>query len=609
MIILGIVDSHNASACIAIDGKIVAAVQEERFTKRKTEVGFPRNSIDYVVKEAGIKKEDIDLVGIANYKYNPGQMLIKREANFTIQDYIREQYDYWLPKLSGKPFKPYQELYPQYYHPEKLPYDFGKMDLKVGSAEEFYKVRIKTIANYLNIDVSKVVHVPHHHAHAYYAYFASPIRDEDTAVVTADGWGDGFNSIIGSFSKNDFNFVWGMTGNQLARMYRYITLLLGMRPLEHEFKVMGLAPYAMPYHYEPVIKELEGLLKVDGLEVVMTKKEPDWYFCLKDRLEGHRFDGIAGGAQIFLERILCKWFSNIAEHMGIRKFVFSGGTSMNIKANMEILGLDCIDYLGVPASGSDESISIGVCYYLMKEKYGVIGEPLTHMYLGPDINEDEIKRVINCATLRDFEVVDKISNKYIAERLVEGDIVGVARGRMEFGARALGNRSILADPRSSETVRKINTAIKRRDFWMPFAPTIKDTYLDEVLINDKNVYSPFMTVGFRTKEKAKETMIAALHPWDFTARPQMLREEVNRDYYEVITEFEKMTGVGAVLNTSLNLHGTPIVTDVKDSVKVFLNSDLDMIVLNDIAIKRRRDGRSRVREESSAEPVVSKKAV
>jgi carbamoyltransferase len=238
-----------------------------------------------------------------------------------------------------------------------------------------------------------------------------------------------------------------------------------------------------------------------------------------------------------------------------------------------------VEDFSVAASPEDTANSIGACFLAMcresKKNSGVSKKvnPLDSMYLGPEVTNEEISRAITSNNLEKFCNIQKnIEPEFIAARLAEGIVIGRCAERMEFGARSLGNRSILADPRNPEIVNRINKIIKMRDFWMPFAPVILDTYWEKYLVNKKGLFSPFMMIGFETTSLGRKDMPAAIHSADNTTRPQMLKENVNPDYYRIVSEFEKITGVGALLNTSFNLHGYPIVRTAEDAIDVFLNS-------------------------------------
>ena len=407
-------------------------------------------------------------------------------------------------------------------------------------------------------------------------------------MITADAFGDGLSATISKVINNKIVKLKEIdhTEFKLGRMYRYITLLLGMKPAEHEFKVMGLAPYSKSKYVQPVLNIFKETMYVDGTNFKWHNEPKDLYYYFKDKLEAMRFDNIAGGLQKYVEEILCEWFENISEETKIKNFVFSGGVSMNIKANMELTKCNSVSNLYVSPSGGDESIPIGACYHVAHEKLQCEILPIDP-YLGTSYSDDFINNWIDVKELdKKYIINKKADNQFIATKLAKGIIIGRFKGRMEFGARSLGNRAILADPRSITSVEKINEKIKSRDFWMPFAPTILKECINDYAVNPKNIDSPYMTIGFESTTKAVSEIPAALHPSDKTMRPQILSKGQNKDYHDLIIEFQKITGVGALLNTSFNLHGLPIVESPDDCLNVFENSDIDGMILNNVYIEK-----------------------
>ena len=250
------------------------------------------------------------------------------------------------------------------------------------------------ITSSLGISKDRILHVEHHECHAAYAYWGSPIRNKNCVIVTADAYGDGLSATISKVENNKIVKVKEIdhTEFKLGRMYRYLTLLLGMKPAEHEFKVMGLAPYSKIKYVYPVLEAFKETMYVDGTNFKWRKEPKDLYHYFRDRLEGMRFDNIAGGLQKYVEEILCLWFKNISKELNITNFVFSGGVSMNIKANMELTKCDNISNLYVTPSGGDRSIPIGACYQIASKKSFDI-MPI-QPYLGPSYNNEFIGKWI-----------------------------------------------------------------------------------------------------------------------------------------------------------------------------------------------------------------------
>jgi carbamoyltransferase len=347
-----------------------------------------------------------------------------------------------------------------------------------------------------------------------------------------------------------------------------------MIPNEHEYKVMGLAPY----HTGTAMKEVESVFdnmqSLDGLEFKFDSSIKDIFDHLSRNLRDYRFDQIAAGLQSFTEKMLVKWFQNAVEYYNVESVVFSGGVSLNVKANSSIAKLSKIKKFFVCGGGGDESIHMGACY-TYAESLGIQPKPLENLYLGPNASyDDNDLKIFEKHNITKFDNVDQILEKILA-----GKIIATCIGRMEMGPRALCNRSILADPRHTKNVQIINKMIKSRDFWMPFAPVILSEYQDELIENPKNIDAPHMTVAFNTI-KGIDKIPAAIHQYDHTARAQLLKKEVNPLVWELIKKFHTKTGVPSLLNTSFNLHGYPLVNTIQDAAYVFENSGLEILWLD-----------------------------
>tara|TARA_R110002074_G_scaffold402247_1_gene605677 strand:- start:251047 stop:252858 length:1812 start_codon:yes stop_codon:yes gene_type:complete len=601
MKILGLGLGYLSTAVLSIDGKIVSAISEERFTRKKNEEGYPRTAIDYCLESNGLKASDLDKVIIAGEKINPTAWITKNYSSFSIEDHLRAQNEYWYPRLiEGKDVK-WLDVFADKADYEQFPGNWleimkGNTDHHgIPAWEKLQKNLYRGIVEHLGISESIIEHVEHHTCHAAYAYWGSPFRTEQCLVFTADAYGDGLSATISVVNNGKIERIKAIPHDEfkLGRIYRYITLLLGMKPAEHEYKVMGLAPYAKDFVSKKALEAFQETMSVDGLGFKWNVVPKDLYHHFKEKLEGCRFDGIAGGLQIFTEEILSAWIKNAIKETGINRIVFSGGVSMNVKANMVIHGLDEVEDFFVSPSGGDESLPIGACYHeIAKNLYskGGVQQEIAPIqaYLGSSYSVEEIKDWIKNKKLSDkYCITENVSDKQVAEILAKGDVIGRMVGEMEFGARSLGNRAILADPRRHDAVEKINKKIKNRDFWMPFAPTILAEYIYDYVENPKKIQSPFMTIGFESTEEGRLKLPAALHAADKTMRPQILEKEFNPRYHALISEFNKLTDVAGLLNTSFNLHGSPIVRDMDDALHVFENSDIDCILLEDILIKKK----------------------
>ena len=370
--------------------------------------------------------------------------------------------------------------------------------------------------------------------------------------------------------------------------YQHVTQFLGFKPIEDEYKVMGLAPYTNTKNARRVYKILKRFFKID-------KEKNSWKMTISEyhlwhelpRLIGYRrFDHIASALQTITEEILTEWVENAIKKFKIANIICSGGVFANIKVNLKIAKLKSVKYAYFMPSPGDETNAIGAAFYSYFQKTQTAPKPLTHLYLGPSFATEDIKKTLS-KVIGKFKIEKpKDINLVAAILLAKGNVVARFAGRMEFGARALGNRSILASPKDPSVVEFINSAVKNRDFWMPFAPTILAVHAKDYLIAHK-ANSPYMNVAFETKALAKQDLTAAIHPYDKTTRPQILEKNTNPQYYDLVKKFERLSGIGALLNTSFNLHGEPIVCSPQDAIRVFVKSDLKYLILEDWLISKK----------------------
>jgi carbamoyltransferase len=594
MKILGISEGHNCTAAVMIDGEVIACVSEERFSRKKNDAGYPQKAINYCLQHAKIKPEDLDVVAFSSTDLRLWWNGIRNEALFSVDDHIYEQYEYYKKGLiEGKDEK---EVMPEYIKKvierkgdSNKYYNLSGYELKdLLNTEINQKIRKETAINHLNVSEDKIKFLDHHDCHAAFAYYSSPYRDDKVLVATMDSSGDrGINTTLSIADEKGINKIFETTNNQWGRIYKYITLNLGMKVHEHEYKVMGMAPYANIKEVEKSYKVFDDILKINDLEFEWINKPRDLYFHFRDGLEGHRFDGIAGALQKKLEESISEWLDNAIKKTGIKKVVFGGGLAMNIKMNLSLSELENVEKIFIGPSPADESNSIGACYFAHYQHCQEAGKKhnnipaLKNAYLGPEFNHQGFLSLIENDKSGKYKIMPNIKDDDVAKLLAEGKIITRCIGRMEFGARALGNRSILANPSKLDTVKKINKQIKHRDFWMPFACSIMEDQADRYLVSEKDNIADYMTLGFKSKEIAHTHLLAALHPDDLTARPQIVRREQNPGYYSLLNEFYKITDIGGVLNTSLNLHGHPIVCSPEDLLMVLENSDLEYVYVKD----------------------------
>jgi carbamoyltransferase len=596
--ILGLNLGELSTAAILVDGEIAACVSEERFSRIKNDESYPKRAIEYCLETAGIKGDELDYVAIASQQADLWHRITHYYSRFTIGDYIREQHEYWYPRLYKGRDIIWQDLFKDKWDFEQYPGRWGELVKQMG--ESYYLSETEqalvndfiheTIFKHIGCDKSRIVHVDHHSGHSAYAYYSSPFRGNKALVITMDAYGDGLSATT-SVANNDKIFRKKSIQHdafQLARMYRYATLILGMKPNEHEYKVMGLAPYGKEYESRNPYRVYSDTMYVNGTDFHYHNRPRDMYFYFREKLEGNRFDGIAGGLQKYTEEIVSQWIGETARQEGIKTVVVSGGVAMNVKAMKCIGELAEVENLFVPPSSGDESLAIGSCFHVCVQQFGVNPAPIKHVYLGPDISVREEKDLCEKIIRADkpYRIEENVNEEVIVQKLIEGRIVARCRGQMEFGARALGNRSILADPRSRSIVSVLNDKVKSRDFWMPFAPSVIEDSASENIVNDKGFSAPFMTIAFDTTKKGAKDLAAGVHPCDGTVRPQVIPSGQNPDYEEIIRKFRDKTGVGGILNTSFNLHGKPIVCDSKDAFRVFELTDIDDLLIGSTLISK-----------------------
>lgn len=608
--IIGINWEQNSTACLFNNGKLLGSLSEERISRVKNDERYPKAAIDFLISEHNVSVEEIEAVCYISKAWAPGHILARHYTNFTISDYIKEQKELWYPKIfEGKDsmsmlnvFESKLDLdqYPgkEYWKEIVQSLDGTSAHASDKSLEELgQKIRSDVVKLHIGIDHEKIHFLDHSFGHAAYAYYSCRDQRKPKLVITLDAFGDHVNYSAHIFKRDSQNKVSNSLVTKgdnfiIGRLFRYTTLLLGLKPNEHEYKVMGLAPYCKKKYYKDLLDKLHDIQKVEDLNFVYTNRPKDMYFSFKELYEGERFDTIAGALQGYTEDLISTWVGNLVKETGLRDLCFAGGVAMNVKSNMVISKLNSIDSLHVPPSPDDSSQAMGAVYSYLHNKNisSDTYEPIVSLesaYLGcePNNNSDDLTE----AELERAGYVikkDNISHR-AAQILASNLVIGRISGKEEFGARALGNRSILANPGNVEIKIKINEKIKDRDFWMPFACSILESKAEEYLDLDvpRSSYS-FMTNCCFSSEAGKKLIPAALHPYDQTCRPHLVLKESNEGYEALINDFASITGIYAVLNTSLNLHGLPIASSLKDAIHVFVESDLDAILTESyIAIK------------------------
>lgn len=565
MNILGVHDGHNASAALLSDGKLEFLIQEERIVAEKNKAGFPYESIRLIFEQTGLKPQDIDLVGL-NGMYMPKPT--DRQGTL----------DYYKSLLTHDKVVSMSRLRNRLKSVPAFSKPFE---------ERNRKSRIRTLTE-LGFAENKIRFVGHHLTHAAAAYFGKGNFSEPVLVLTNDGAGDRICATISIGNNGKLERIAEVhEDHSVGLVYAAFTFLTGMVPLEHEYKLMGMAPYADKKGCRKVADELWKMfrLSADGLtwEFIAGPSVYASMNVFKEFMFLKRFDHLMGGLQLFTEEFLVNWVKAAIQKTGIRSIALSGGTFMNVKANKLIMELPEVRDIFVTPSCGDESNPLGIVWQLEYENNGTSRlKDMGHAYLGIEWDDAEIeKRFQNYAFTKkvDIQYFDNIEEE-AARLLAEGHVVARFKGREEFGARSLGNRAILADPARPDVIREINEMIKNRDFWMPFASSYLDTDLDRYVKTLPEKNDPlYMIMTFDTHPLAFTEMAAGIHPYDKTVRPQRVTREHNPDYWNLIQAFKQKTGRGGVLNTSLNLHGLPLVHTPEDAFLVMNQSSLQYLVI------------------------------
>jgi len=565
--ILGIHDGHNCGASLIIDGVVVASVNEERLSRSKNDVGYPRRSIEDVLAIGSI---DPGALGAVVYASN------FMHARSHLDDISR-----WYP-VGLKEQK----------SDAARPRDYAGQLFEIRTAE-----RIEDAVSHLGVPAARVSFVEHHLAHLAAAYYTAPniAAGQKALGLTCDGAGDNLCATVSICEGTRIDRISATDRHaSLGKIYSRLTYLMGMTPWEHEYKIMGMAPYADPERAARAAEPLHQLLKLsdDRLSFALAG-ELSTNYCyefLRDNFERVRFDTMAGAVQMFTEEMLVDWVRACIAKTGITDLVCGGGVFMNVKANMHIAALPEVTSMYVMPSAGDESLSIGAALHHFHQAAGSVdfnASQLSNLYLGGDRASEEGPAVAAASKEPELTVTRPDDmNIAIAELLADGHVVATCRGRMEWGARSLGNRSILSPANDFRRVDKINSMIKMRDFWMPFAPSILDHAADEYFADPKGIAPQFMTFAFEAARGRYEDLTAASHPKDRTIRPQVVTEKANPNYHATIAAYRERTGRGVVLNTSFNLHGEPIVYGAEDALRVLRLSGLDHLALNDHLVSK-----------------------
>ena len=578
MYILGINAYHaDASAAIVCDGRLVAAVEEERFNRIKHCAGFPYQAVKYCLDVAGIKPEELTHIAIArDTKANLDKKLL---------------YALKIPQMALR------RLAPQ-----------GK----------FATIK-EEVARALDVDPGKlaaeVTRVEHHKAHLASSFFVSGF--DEAALLSVDGLGD-FASTMWGVGKDKEMKIAGSIAfpHSLGFFYTAITQYLGFWKYGDEYKVMGLASYGQPEFKDEFnrIVLLEGNgkprfnLGLDyfihhkvGSEITWDEGSPVIGKLYSDHLEKRlgaareagssvdpRHQNIASSLQARLEDSVLSLLNQLNRLYGVNKLCMAGGVAFNCVANGQIFDRTPFEEVYIPTAAGDAGLAIGAAFYV---EHQVLGRPrsfkMDNAYWGPQFTNGQIRQALDSKKIADsgyrvVELSDEEITRETAERIADGKIVGWFQGRLEFGPRALGNRSIVADPRRAEMKDILNSRIKHRESFRPFAPSILEERVGDYF--DHSHPSPFMLMTYRVKPEKRSDIPAPTHV-DGTGRLQTVNREQNPRYWGLISEFERLTGVPVVLNTSFN-DNEPVVCRPEEAIECFLRTKMDVLAIGNYLVEK-----------------------
>ncbi|OAI50983.1 hypothetical protein AYO44_05335 [Planctomycetaceae bacterium SCGC AG-212-F19] len=551
MIVLGIHDGHDAGVCLLRDGQVVLCSSEERRRNQKGWAGVPAESIRAVLRQTGVAATDIDLVALSSR--------------------IRTT----VPTRDAKPIYTILNLLSSLGRSETAT-RFGQW-LLARMRKRHDLLRCLADCGFTSTPVEAF---DHHLCHAACAYYHRPWC-EPALILTLDGAGDGLCATVNIGQDHAIKVVARTPKfhSPAAWMYSAITAHLGLRPYEHEYKVMGMAPYGQPEYCAAVLRQA---FRVEGLKFRnragrIAAGMQRW---LERRLRGQRFDNVAAGCQLVFEEMMVQWVRAAVGATGLHRVTAAGGAFLNVKANKLIREMPEVESLYVYPASDDGGSPVGAAilgYLHVCAQRNVLPQldlP-RDMYLGLAFSDAEMEKAVRDSGLP-YRILADPSTE-LAACLAEGKIIGRFAGREELGPRALGNRSILADPRDLRVIRKLNFAIKQRDFWMPFAASVLEEDAARY-IRHPSRWAYYMIEAFDTTPEGADLLAAGIHPFDQTIRPQLVNG-FNPTYRDLLRAFRARTGVGGLLNTSFNLHGSPIVGTPEIALETLRQSDLDAVAL------------------------------
>jgi carbamoyltransferase len=569
--ILGLNAYHgDAAAALVIDGELVNAAEEERFNRIKHCAGFPALAARWCLEDAGLKPEDLDHVAVSrDPRANLGRKLMRTIRHGASARYLKQ---------------------------------------RLQNAAEVRDVD-SALSEALGVDrLSAQVHnVEHHQAHVASAFFVSPFAD--AAILSVDGFGDFASTMLAEGHGNRFDVLERIIyPHSLGIFYTAVTQWLGFGEYGDEGKVMGLAPYGKPRYLAKMrnLVQLDGPLFQLGLDYFTHDKEGvdmNWdagsptigriyseqmVELLGAPREKHGeitelYEDVAASLQAMLEEAYLHLAETLWERTRMSNLCLAGGVALNAVANGRLLPETPFEQLYIQPAAGDSGTAVGAAYYVWNQELGrPRGFVMDHAYTGPAFTDEEIRAAIEASGISAERLDDDALFATVAERIAAGDVVGWFQGRMEFGPRALGHRSIVADPRSESMKEVLNARIKHREPFRPFAPSILAERVGDWY--EQDYPSPFMVLVYKTAAD-KRGRVPAVNHVDDTGRVQSVEAGVAPRYHRLISEFERQTGVPIVLNTSFN-ENEPIVMTPGEALETFQKTRMDVLALGNYVLRR-----------------------
>jgi carbamoyltransferase len=551
---------HDSAACLVRDGEIVAAASEERFTRKKHDASYPHNAIRYCLEEGRIKSSDLDHVGF----YDKPLLKFERIITSYLANFPRSYFAF----MKAVPVWLREKLWTKDLIARELDYK------------------------------GEILFAEHHQSHAASAFLVSPFKE--AAILTVDGVGEWATASLAAGSGNSIRMLKQINyPHSLGLLYSAFTYYLGFKVNSAEYKVMGLAPYGEPRYYDQIMSELIDVHADGGFRLNME------YFAYVYGLRmtnGHfeklfegpprqpespldqRHKDIAASIQKVTEEVMMRLAFSLHTETGFTDLCMAGGVALNCVANGRILKTGPFKNIFIQPAAGDAGGAIGVAKYIYHTLLGNARDSgLRHVYLGPSFSSDEVESFLDETGAKYQRLEREELLRKVASLIADQNVVGWFQGRMEFGPRALGNRSILADARRAENRDRVNLKIKFRESFRPFAPSVLEDHSAEYFALD--CPSPYMLLVGQVREDKR--VIPSVTHVDGSARIQTVSRETNSMFYDLIAEFYKLTGVPVIINTSFNVRGEPIVCTPQDAFRCFMRTNMDFLVMDHFLLDKR----------------------